>query len=677
VNITTRVLTATSCTAALVFVLLAACDVDQATDDTAGPQLLEATLHYDADASPQLAIASLVRRPGTASVAPPVADAGYVAEVLGTRGDVIDSASIELPTFAEDPPPQDGDPSSSGVLQKTVDFAVTLPWSDAATTLRIRDAMAIDLDTRTLAGVPLELERVPATTFRGADPTGPIAVPLLAGPTLDIAFVADGYTAATMQQFRDDTARFSAALLTFEPFHSRASQIVFHAVENTTNLGCAYQGRLILCNTAAATSAVNSSGVSYDKIVVVVNNATYGGSGGAIAMAYNGSLGPSVFVHEFGHSLGGLLDEYVAYSGGSNDGAVHKNCFAGSPPAAAWSGIVATSSYYLECNYPGWYRSTPDSLMRTLSAAYFNTVSRNALVAAINTYAPVTATDTTAPTVSITSPSAGTQVSGTVAVATSASDNTGVAKVELYADNVLVGSDLTSPFSISWATTGTSNGNHVLQARATDLAGNLGASASITVAVNNATSDTTAPTVSITAPATGATVSGLVTVRVAATDNSGTVQRVELYKNGTLFATDTSAPFDLPWASEQGANGTTTLVARAYDPSGNQRDSATTTVTVANLADTTPPTVVIESPSNGAKLTGGWVTISTVASDASGIAKLTISIDTKVVSTCSTTRCSYRVQAKSFSGGTHTITARATDASAAANSAVHTISVTR
>lgn len=661
--------------------LLAACGVEPTDDKIDDPQLLEATLHFDADASPQLAVVSLVRRPGVAPITEP-APSGYVIELLGGHGDVIHSTTFEVPLAADDPPPQDGDLSASGMLQTTVDFAVTLPWSDAATTLRLRDPLATDLDTRPLGGVPLDADRVAVSSFRGLVPAGddsapPIAVPLIAGATLDIAFVAQGYTSSAMQQFRDDATRFGNTLITYEPFKSRASQIVFHAVENTSNLGCSYAGRLITCNNAAATSAANASGVSYDKVVVIVNNATYGGSGGSVAVAYNGTQGHLVFVHEFAHSLGGLLDEYVAYSGGSSDGAVHANCFAGSPPASAWSGVVSTSSYFLECKYAGWYRSTADSIMRTLSASYFNTISRNLLVAAIDKLAPPTTADTTAPTVSITSPTAGAQVSGTATVTFNASDNQGVSKIALYRDGALIGSDLTSPFSVAWATTADANGNHTLQARATDVAGNVGTSASVTVAVTNATADTTSPTVSITSPVNGATVSGLVTVHVAAADNSGTVDRVELYKNGTLFATDTSSPFDLQWPTEQGPNGTTTLVARAYDPSGNKRDSATTTVTVGNLADTTPPTVIIESPTSGAHFSGGWIRISTIASDASGIANITISIDGHTVTTCDSSSCAYNVHAKTFTKGRHAITAQATDASAAANVATRTISFTR
>jgi hypothetical protein len=145
---TTRVLAQTFCAAALMVVVVAGCGVEPTVDDAAGPQLLEARLHYDADASPQLTIVSVVRRPGTAPALPPAAVPGYVAEVVDGRGDVIESAPFELPTFAEDPPPQDGDPSSSGVLQKTTDLTVTLPWSDAAATLRIRDARRCVFATR-------------------------------------------------------------------------------------------------------------------------------------------------------------------------------------------------------------------------------------------------------------------------------------------------------------------------------------------------------------------------------------------------------------------------------------------------------------------------------------------------------------------------------------------------
>jgi subtilisin family serine protease len=95
--------------------------------------------------------------------------------------------------------------------------------------------------------------------------------------------------------------------------------------------------------------------------------------------------------------------------------------------------------------------------------------------------------DTTAPTTSITSPSNGATVSGTVTVQASASDNVGVSRVELYVDGSLVGTDTTSPYSFSWDTTTVGNGSHNLQTRAYDAAGNVGSSAVVSVTVSNGT----------------------------------------------------------------------------------------------------------------------------------------------------------------------------------------------
>src|SRR5213078_3434575 len=87
-------------------------------------------------------------------------------------------------------------------------------------------------------------------------------------------------------------------------------------------------------------------------------------------------------------------------------------------------------------------------------------------------------------------------------------------------DGAALGSeDTTSPYSVSWNTTTVSNGSHSLTAVARDAAGNQTTSAAITVTVNNA--DTTAPTVSITAPTGGSNVSGTTTVSATASDNVG------------------------------------------------------------------------------------------------------------------------------------------------------------
>lgn len=92
--------------------------------------------------------------------------------------------------------------------------------------------------------------------------------------------------------------------------------------------------------------------------------------------------------------------------------------------------------------------------------------------------------DTDAPVVGISSPKADSTVSGTVSFAAQVLDGYGVAKVEFLVDGVVVGEDVTAPYSYNWNTRAESNGPHGLRAQATDPSGNVGF-ASISVTVDN------------------------------------------------------------------------------------------------------------------------------------------------------------------------------------------------
>jgi hypothetical protein len=92
--------------------------------------------------------------------------------------------------------------------------------------------------------------------------------------------------------------------------------------------------------------------------------------------------------------------------------------------------------------------------------------------------------------------------------------------------------------------------------------------------------DTTPPSVSITAPASGATVTGPATVSASASDSVG-LSRVEFFLDGVLVATDTTAPYSWLFSPTASQNGSRTLNARAYDTSGNSRTSSGVTVNVA------------------------------------------------------------------------------------------------
>ncbi len=93
--------------------------------------------------------------------------------------------------------------------------------------------------------------------------------------------------------------------------------------------------------------------------------------------------------------------------------------------------------------------------------------------------------DTTPPSVTLTAPAAGSTVGGTITLAATATDDTGVARVEFLVDGMAKGSDATAPFTLAWNTTTAASGAHVLQARAYDAAGNVGTSTSVSVTVSN------------------------------------------------------------------------------------------------------------------------------------------------------------------------------------------------
>ena len=96
--------------------------------------------------------------------------------------------------------------------------------------------------------------------------------------------------------------------------------------------------------------------------------------------------------------------------------------------------------------------------------------------------------DTTPPTVSMSTPASGATVSGTsVSVTASASDAVGVVGVQFRLDGANLGAeDTVAPYAVTWNTTTTANGSHVLTAVARDAAGNTRTSTARTVTVNNA-----------------------------------------------------------------------------------------------------------------------------------------------------------------------------------------------
>ena len=91
--------------------------------------------------------------------------------------------------------------------------------------------------------------------------------------------------------------------------------------------------------------------------------------------------------------------------------------------------------------------------------------------------------DTTPPTVALNTVAA--NVSRTVSLAATATDDRGVARVEFLADGNVIGSDTSTPFSFDWNTGNVSDGSHSVSARAVDAAGNTTTTTAVTVVVKN------------------------------------------------------------------------------------------------------------------------------------------------------------------------------------------------
>lgn len=180
------------------------------------------------------------------------------------------------------------------------------------------------------------------------------------------------------------------------------------------------------------------------------------------------------------------------------------------------------------------------------------------------------------PTVSITSPANGATVSGSVVFSANASDDNAVTKVGFYIDNNLLVEDASAPYETTIATANYGNGAHSLRARVYDSIAQI-ADSTISITVNNVTTDSVNPTVTISAPADNpySWTSGNLSIQVSATDNVA-ISKIELYINDGLVLTQTASSVSAIWSYNNAPAGTYILKAKSYDTSGNTAETSIT-----------------------------------------------------------------------------------------------------
>ncbi|MGH9347059.1 MAG: beta strand repeat-containing protein [Vicinamibacterales bacterium] len=271
--------------------------------------------------------------------------------------------------------------------------------------------------------------------------------------------------------------------------------------------------------------------------------------------------------------------------------------------------------------------------------------------------------DTTAPSVTISSPGTVTVTTGSIAVSGTASDNVGVTQVT-WANNR--GGSGTASGTTSWsvASVPLQSGTNVITVTARDAAGNT-RSASVTVTYN--APDTTQPNISIASPGSITVTTGTIAMSGTASDNVGVTQVTWSNNRGGGGTASGTTSWTVGSVALQSGQNILTVTAR--DAANNTR-SASVTVTY-NASDTTPPNIAITTPSGPVTVTVAAASLGGTASDNVGVTQVTWSNDRGGSGTASgTTSWSMSVGLQS---GQNVITVTARDAANNTRSASVTV----
>lgn len=150
---------------------------------------------------------------------------------------------------------------------------------------------------------------------------------------IDVVIMAEGYSRGDMQTFYRDAQKACDAIFSHSPFKENKNHFNVVAVASeSTDSGVSIPRENVWKSTAVSShfdtfysdryltsSSVNDihdllAGIPYEHIIILANTDTYGGGGiynsFTLTTAHHSKFEP-VVVHEFGHSFGGLADEYA------------------------------------------------------------------------------------------------------------------------------------------------------------------------------------------------------------------------------------------------------------------------------------------------------------------------------------------------------------------------------
>ncbi len=277
----------------------------------------------------------------------------------------------------------------------------------------------------------------------------------------------------------------------------------------------------------------------------------------------------------------GSNDPYTSSKIATNIAFNQNNKFFNNEYVGPWSFMPwAQSNTAYPISFADWKKPVTDKCMLSgqISSGTCNSGFGQDAGSTYNGTAPVTTTDTIAPTSNITAPDPGATISGTFNVTANASDNVGVDHVVFVVDSTEVASDVVAPYSYSWNTATLANGTHRLWVKAYDAAGNVGQSAILSINVNNVitptptptpTADTTAPVVTIAKPVNGSKITTRnLNVTAGAKDNVA-VTKMEVYIDGTMKKSWLASSINFSMPAKKLKSGQHTVMVKAYDAAGN------------------------------------------------------------------------------------------------------------
>jgi len=255
----------------------------------------------------------------------------------------------------------------------------------------------------------------------------------------DLVLLGDDYSEAQIAQFRSDANLIQDTLYSLQPYKIRTSQVRVTLIENTQDLGC-YRlpavPRCVICNNAQVIQRVNQESIPYDKIGVIFNDGEYGGCGdyfGTVFQVANGPLMDMVGVHELGHNLG-ADDEYTY---GGNSSLTNAQTCSATNPNPNWDGIVAHDDYFPECTYDNYYRSSENSIMRSLNVDYFNAITNRLFNQQLNQLAGSFVGGGDLINANITAPESGAFMTQNINVSVEYSNTSNIQRAEIWVNGEL------------------------------------------------------------------------------------------------------------------------------------------------------------------------------------------------------------------------------------------------